>query len=187
MSLIELLVAMAVASLVAAMAATALSIAGVAAARHSVARRQDDAAWLALAAMARDLTAAEVWTGCTGHSDCAARPAHPAASALVVSSAASAVGAQPWRVEWLADGDLWRCETKQCDRYLAGVGTAWFQADVLDNGCTMRRRMLSERMTGDPVAIEITLRTRDGRRYARTVSRPAGAMQRVRERCRRAP
>ena len=87
MSLIELLVAMAVASLVAAMAATALSIAGVAAARHSVARRQDDAAWLALAAMARDLTAAEVWTGCTGHSDCAARPAHPAASALVVSSA----------------------------------------------------------------------------------------------------
>ncbi|URL59921.1 type II secretion system protein [Luteibacter flocculans] len=187
MSLIELLVGLAVASLIAAGAATALSIAGMAAARHSVARRQNDAAWLALAAIARDLRVAEVWTGCQGNSDCAARPAHPAASALVVSREGFANGESAWRVEWMADGDLWRCEKEQCDKYLPGVATAWFYADVLDIDCTMHRKTLTDRIRGDPLAIEIVLWMRDRRRYMRTVARPAAVMQRLRERCLHAP
>lgn len=160
-SLVELIVGLAVASMVAAIALVSLSMAGVAAARQLAAVREDDAAWLALAAIARDLHASAEWSGCVGTPGCTRRSAHPSASVLHLEHAT-----------WFAGNGLKRCPREgDCGLYLEGIGQAEFFAYVPRPAGGVGRESLTEKNGGDARAVEVVLWTMDGRRYARTVGR----------------
>jgi len=150
MTLIESLVGLAVASLVAAISLASLSMAGNVVVRKLVALRTEDSAWLALAAIARDLRFATTWNGCAGSPTCTKRPSYSAYSALLLD-----------HVTWFAEDGLKRCpEGRMCGTYLDGIVTAGFIADfpVRDGG-----------------TLEVVLWTKDGRRYARTMRKPIRA------------
>ena len=147
MSLIELIVGLGVASMVAAIALTALSMAGAAVARKLAAVRADDSAWLALAAVARDLRGSEKWDGCEGSPTCTQRPSHRAHAALLLNHAT-----------WFAEDGLKRCpKDRRCDTYLEGITAIEFVARF---------------PVADGRTLEVVLWTRDGGRYARTMRKP---------------
>ena len=162
MTLIELLAGLAVASLVAAIALASLSMAGNAIARKLAMVRADDSAWLALAAIARDLRQSPVWTGCVRTDSCG-KNSHIVSNALIAGE-----------VRWFADNGLWRCERdNDCDRYLDGVVAVSFIADVTTRD---EREVQREYFSGDEAkVVEVVLSTKAGHRYERTVGRPARA------------
>lgn len=163
-TLIELLTGLAVAAIVAAIALVSLTMAGMATARHAARIRSDDGAWMALAAIARDLDAASAWKGCIESIVCTAATSHRGAAALVVL-----IGKQ--HVAWFSEnGALVRCDPT-CDRYLIGVARASFLADVPQPGTGTRRTWLAEAHEGRATAIEVRLTMTSGRSFSRVVGR----------------
>lgn len=162
MSLPELLVGLAVASMVAAIALTALSLAGLAAARQRAAAGTADSAWLALAAIARDLRESTHWEGCIESTACTGRASHRATSVLRLGHAM-----------WFVEDGLKRCpKGKPCETYLDGVIAAEFIADVHDDEGGVRRKPFSEEHGTGIRSIEVILSMKGGRRYARAIGRP---------------
>ncbi|NID14304.1 pilus assembly FimT family protein [Luteibacter yeojuensis] len=168
-TLIELVVGLAVASMIATIALAFLSLAGIAASRQLVAAREEDAAWLALAAIARDLRLSATWSGCIGKPTCTVKSAHGAASVLWLGHAI-----------WFAEDGLKRCPRAnktigQCEGYLRGIAQVEFFGYVPTPGGGVRRESLTERNGMAARAIDVVLWTSDGRRYARTTARSAHA------------
>lgn len=160
MSLVELLVGLAVASLVAAIALTSFSMTGIATARKLAAVRTDDSAWLALAAITRDLYLSRTWAGCVDSTHCTKRASHRASSVLQLEHAI-----------WFAEGGLKRCATDDpCEAYLDGVTAAQFIVDFHGEGGTRREPFAQNHGTGAEV-VEVILSMKD-RHYARTTRRP---------------
>lgn len=160
-SFVELMVGLCIASIVAVMATTSLAAAGVALQRHLGASRIEDRAWLALAAIVRDLEAASGWHMCTEARDCAKKKMarQYAMPALVAGD-----------VSWLVADELRRCE-RDCQTYVDGVMSLEVVADVIaSDGLTVRRPLLQWH-GGSARALEITLTMRDHRRFSRVVSR----------------
>jgi len=162
MTLIELLVGLAVGSMVAAIALTSLSMAGNAVARKLAVVRADDSAWLALVAIARDLRQSHVWTGCVQTDSCG-KNSHIVSNALIAGG-----------VRWFADNGLWRCDRdNDCDKYLDGVVAVRFIADVATGD---ERQVRREHFSGEEAkVVEVILSTKTGHRYERTVGRSAHA------------
>jgi Tfp pilus assembly protein PilW len=160
-SLIELTVGLCVASIVAAMATVALSAAGIATKRHLITSRDEDRAWLALAAIARDLETAAEWHMCTEARDCPNKAmAHEySVPALVAGD-----------VAWLLSGELRRCG-KQCESYTDGVSSFLVVADVPAGEGLVDRQPFQQRHGADVNALEVVVTMRDGRRFSRVVSR----------------
>lgn len=160
MTLVELLVGLAVAAIVAAVAMTGLSIMGLAILRQRAATRADDATWLAHAAIARDLCASTRWKGCVEARGCTTQTAHGGMPALVLDHA-----------EWFVDGGLWRCEGRDCQTYLDGIAGAEFIASLRDDGGTLRQVPFAPIHGNRARALEVVLWTVDGHRYSRTTHR----------------
>lgn len=164
-TLIELLTGLAVAAIVATIALVSLAMAGVATARHAARIRSDDGAWMALAAIARDLDAASVWKGCNESIVCTAATSHRGPAALVVTI-------DKKDVSWFSEsGALVRCDPT-CDSYLTGVARASFLADVPGPGTGMRRTWLAEAHDDRATTIEVRITMTSGRSFARVVGRP---------------
>jgi prepilin-type N-terminal cleavage/methylation domain-containing protein len=165
MSLIELLVGLAVASMVAAIALTSLSMAGIASARQLSAARTHDSAWFALTAIARDLQRSQEWNGCIDSTTCTERASRRATSVLRLEHAM-----------WFVEGALNRCPTdKPCEKYLDDVVAAEFIVDVPDRKGGLRHESLAKKHGARVRAIEVVLSTSDGRRYSRVTGRPEHA------------
>jgi prepilin-type N-terminal cleavage/methylation domain-containing protein len=163
MTLIELLVGLAIAGMVAAISVTTLSMVGLAVAWQHTAVRSGDPVWLALAAIARDLRASGEWKGCLGPGNCAGSNAHYAPNAVIADG-----------VRWFVDDSLWRCAPgRDCDRYLEGVVAATFVADVVSvEGHDMRREEFAGQ---DTEILEVILWVRGGGRYSCTVRKTGRA------------
>jgi prepilin-type N-terminal cleavage/methylation domain-containing protein len=159
MSLVELLVGLAVAAMVAAIATTGLSMMGLSVVRHRAALRTDDALWLAQAAIARDMRASTHWKGCIAARGCSRQASHVGMPVLVLEGA-----------EWFADSGLWRCDRKRehCDKYLDGISGVEFMAYVTDADGVTRRETFVEEHSNTATAVEVVLWTTDGGRYSRT-------------------
>jgi hypothetical protein len=161
-SLVELTVGLCVASVVAAMAMTSLAAAGFAARRHLVNSRDEDRAWLALAAIARDLQAAAEWHVCTEARDCPqkAMSGEYRVSALVAGD-----------IAWLVSGQLRRC-ARRCDPYVNGVSSLSVFADIPAGEGLVDRQPFQQKHGSDVSAVEIVVTMGDGRHFSRVVSRP---------------
>ncbi|WP_429197257.1 PulJ/GspJ family protein [Luteibacter sp. W1I16] len=159
MTLVELLVGLAVAAIVAAVAMTGLSIMGLAVVRQRAATRMEDAVWLAHAAIARDLCASARWKGCVEARGCTAQGVHGGMRALVLDHA-----------EWFVDKGLWRCEGAECGTYLDGIAGAEFIA-LLQDGGSLRQVPFAPIHGNTAKALEVVLWTSDGHRYSRTTGR----------------
>lgn len=166
-TLIELLVALAVASLVATVALAALSMTGSAVLRHRALTRSGDAAWLALAALANDIRGADRWEGCVGGIACANAPSHTGPAALVLVR-------DDVRIAWFTDDGLLRC-APACERVVDDIVRAHFVADVPGDDGIVRRVPFAASHGGRATALEAQLWTRDGRLYRRTFGRPGHA------------
>lgn len=164
MSLVELLVGLVVASIVAAIAMTNLSMVGLAVMRQRVAVRSDDAVWLAQTAIARDLRDSDGWKGCVEGAACAVRSSHAHTPVLLLDAA-----------HWLVDDGLRRCKEKLCDSYVEGMAGIEFIAGLHDHGGIIRRKALAEAHDNAAVTLEVVLWTMDGRRHSRSTARPAHA------------
>ncbi|WP_426284896.1 PulJ/GspJ family protein [Luteibacter sp. E-22] len=160
MTLVELLVGLAVAAIVAAVAMTGLSIMGLAIVRQRAATRMEDAVWLAHAAIARDLCVSTGWKGCVEARGCTTQTVHGGMPALVLDHA-----------EWFVDGGLWRCQGPDCQTYLDGIAGAEFIASLRDDGGTLRQVPFAPIHGKRAKALEVVLWTVDGRRYSRTTDR----------------
>lgn len=162
MTLIELLVGLAVASLVAIVATTGLSATGMAMQKHGNASRTSDAAWMALDAIVADLRRADSWQMCTEARDCRQRPGKRKrynVPMLVVGD-----------VEWLVQGGLRRC-AESCDEFIEGVIRMDVVADIPTKGGLNARGPLYERHGTTPATIEVILTMADRRRFSRVVRR----------------
>lgn len=159
MSLVELLVGLAVAGIVAAIAITSLSMVGLRVVRQRVAVRADEAVWMAQAAIAHDLRKSKHWAGCVEALGCSNHAAYEGTPALVLDGA-----------EWLAADGLRRCSDKRCDVYLDGIVGVEFVADIPVAEGIVRRAWFAE-ADDDAIALEVVLWTRDGQRYSRTTGK----------------
>ena len=164
-TLTELLIGTAVAGIVGAIALAVLWRTGLVAARAQADVRIDADAWLALAAISRDLRAASQWRGCLDSDACAIGAPRRVGSAIVAD-----------KVQWFADDGLWRCERDEkrlgnpwaCGRFLDSVASVRFVADLRRrNGLTIRRDY-EERDGDGAIAIEVVVWTRKSRPYSRT-------------------
>lgn len=164
-SLVELMVGLAVAAIVAAAATVSLVAAGSAARRHLVTSRDEDRARLALAAMVRDLEAATAWRMCTEARDCPQKTMAREYDMPVLL--AGSIG-------WLVSDELKRCDTN-CQTYVQGVDHLEIVADLPGPDGLVQRQPFQQRHEASARAIEITVTMRDGRRYSRVVSRPEKA------------
>ena len=170
-TLVELLVGGAVASIVGAIALAVLCRAGLVAARWRIEVRRDDAAWLALAAIARDLRVAPEWRDCRDSWTCP-RAARRASNALVAGD-----------VAWFADGALRRCQRREpksenawnCARFLDGISTAAFTVDLRQGGGRETRHEPAKRDGNTADTIDVTLWTYDSKSYSRTTEGPPSA------------
>lgn len=159
--LVELTIGLCVASFIAATATMSLAAAGIAMRRHLVTSRDEDRAWLALAAIARDLESANEWRMCSEASDCPrkAMAREYRAPALLAGS-----------IGWLVADELRRC-VEDCQTYVDGVAALDVTADLpATDGLTDRQPFLQRHGT-DVRAIEVTVTMRDGRRFSRVVLR----------------
>lgn len=161
-SLIELLFGSAIAGLVGSMALAVLWRTGLVTARAHARMRGDDDAWLALAAISRDLRSAATWQGCVDHG-CAKGTAHRVANAIVAG-----------QVQWFADGGLWRCEWKDdrahwaCAKFLESISSVRFTADMGSSDGKRERREFAEKDGVNAQAIDVTIWTAGGRPFSRT-------------------
>jgi prepilin-type N-terminal cleavage/methylation domain-containing protein len=160
-SLVELTVGLCVASIIATLAAMSMAAAGVAVGRHLLASRSEDKAWLALAAIVRDLENAAAWAMCTEARDCPHKQMAREYNAPVLLAD---------RIGWLAAADdLRRCD-RECLTFVDGVASLEVVADIpAGDGLTHRQPFL-QRHGSDVRALEVTLEMRDGRRFSRAVS-----------------
>lgn len=159
MTLIELLVGLAVAGMVAAIAMTSLSVLGLAVVRQRSAMRMHDAVWLAQAAIARELGGSPRWKGCVEARGCSAHMVPAGTPALVLE-----------HTQWLVHDGLRRCHML-CDLYLEGITGIEFIADVPRDDGNVSRKFFAEGHGDKPRALEIVLWTFDGRRHSRTTGR----------------
>lgn len=160
MTLVELLVGLAVAAIVAVVAMTGLSIMGLAIIRQRAAIRMNDMVWLAHAAIARDLCVSRRWKGCIEARGCTAQTVHGGTPALVLDHA-----------EWFADGGLWRCEGSDYGTYLDGIVGIEFIALLQDDRGSLRQVPFAPIHENKASALEVVLWTADGRPYSRTTGR----------------
>jgi hypothetical protein len=162
-SLVELMVGVCVASTIAAMAAISLAAAGIAVGRHLITSRSEDRAWLALAAIVRDLEGATEWGMCTEARDCPQKKMSLEYNVPVLLAG---------QIGWLVADELRRCD-KDCQAYVDGVASVEVTADIpAGDGLTHRQPFLQRH--GSAVrALEVTLTMRDGRRFSRAVSQRA--------------
>lgn len=160
-TLVELMVGLCVASLVALMATTSLAAAGIAVRRHLIGSRYEDSAWFALAAIARDLETGNEWRMCTEARDCS------------YNSAARKYGMPmllAGNVGWLVSDELRRCD-KACDTYVEGVVSIEVIADIPADGGLKSRLPFLQWHGNAATALEVTVTMRDRRRFSRVVSR----------------
>lgn len=164
-TLIELLIGSAVAGILGAMALALLGRTGLVAARSHAEVRVDDDAWLALAAISRDLRVASHWRGCLDSDACAIGAPRRVGASIVAD-----------KVQWFADDSLWRCERDEerlggpwaCARFLESVVSVRFIADLRRrNGRTIRRDFAESDGDGAK-AIEVVVWTRKSRPFSRT-------------------
>lgn len=162
-TLVELMVGLCVASLVALMATTSLAAAGIALRQHLIASRHEDRAWLVLAAIVRDLEDGAEWRMCTEARDCSQKNvAHKYGMPMLLAG----------NVGWLVADELRRC-TEACDTYVEGVVSIEVIADIpTDNGLTSRLPFLQWHGNA-ATALEVTVTMRDRRRFSRVVTRKA--------------
>jgi hypothetical protein len=160
-SLIELTVGLCVASMVAAVATISLAATGIATKRHLVTSRDEDRAWLALAAIASDLEKVEEWHMCTEARDCPQK-----AMAREFRGPALIAG----DVAWLVSDELRRC-VERCDVYVDGVSSLRVIADVPAGAGRVDREPFQQRHDTGVHAVEVVLTMRDGRHFSRVVSR----------------
>ncbi|HVI54876.1 MAG TPA: hypothetical protein VM621_07475 [Luteibacter sp.] len=161
-TLVELAIGLCVASIVALMATTSLMTAGLVLRHHLTTRRTEDDAWLALAAIARDLEAAKTWGMCSEARDCPRKS---------LSHEYNVPALLAGEVGWLVADELRRC-TRSCTTFVAGVASLEVMADLRGaDGLTDRRPFLQ--WHGDRAhALEVIVTMRDRRRFSRVVSRP---------------
>lgn len=159
-SLVELTVGLCVASTIAALAAMSMAAAGIAVGRHVVTSRSEDKAWLALAAIVRDLEGATTWHMCTEARDCPQKKMSLEYNVPVLLAD---------QIGWLVADDLRRCD-EDCQTFVDGVESLEVTADIpAGDGLTDRQPFLQ--WHGSAVrALEVTLSMRDGRRFSRAVS-----------------
>lgn len=158
MSLIELLVGLAVAAIVAVIAIANLSMMGMVVVRQRTAARADDEMWMAHAAITRDLRSSTLWKGCIEARGCSVQRSHTGTPVLMLDSA-----------EWLADDGLWRCvRNKPCDKFLENIVGVEFMADIRNDAGVTRRKPFAEAHTNAAKTLEVVLWTREGRSYSRT-------------------
>lgn len=160
-SLVELTVGLCVASFVAAAATMSLGAAGIAMKQHLVKSRIEDRAWLALAAIVRDLDATTTWRMCTEARDCPQKAM--AREYAVPVLLAGDIG-------WLVADELRRC-AGSCETLVDGVAALDIVADVPVSGGLIDRQPFLQRHGSDVRAIEVTVRMHDGRRFSRVVVR----------------
>jgi prepilin-type N-terminal cleavage/methylation domain-containing protein len=162
-SLIELMAALGVASIVAVLATMSLAAASVAVRRHLVTSAFEDRAWLALAAIARDLESVNEWHMCTEARDCPKKKmAREYGMPVLVAG----------DIGWLVADELRRCD-EGCQTYVDGVTALEVIADVAaGDGLTHRLPFLQLHEKGVR-ALEVSLTMRDGRRFSRVVSQRA--------------
>ena len=160
-NLVELTVGLCVASIIATLAAMSMAAAGVAVGRHLSVSHSEDKAWLALAAIVRDLENAATWAMCTEARDCPHKEMARDYNVPVLLAD---------RIGWLvAADDLRRCD-KDCQTYVDGVASLDVVADIpAGDGLTHRQPFLQWHGS-DVRALEVTLEMRDGRRFSRAVS-----------------
>jgi len=161
-SLVEMMVGLAVAAIVAAAATVSLAAAGSAVRRHLVTIRDEDRVRLALAAMVSDLEAATAWRMCTEARDCPQKTMAREYDMPVLL--AGSIG-------WLVSDELRRCDTT-CQTYVQGVIHLEVIADLPGTDGLVERQPFQQKHGVGARAIEITLTMRDGRHYSRVVSRP---------------
>lgn len=160
-SLVELMVGLCVASLIATVATMSLAAAAVVMQRHLVASRDEDRAWLALTAMVRDLHAAGAWRMCTEARDCPEK-----AMAREYRMPVLLAG----DVGWLVAGELRRCDS-ECQTFVDGVAALEVIADVPTADNLVDREPFQQRHGMHVRALELTLTMRNGRRFSRVVTR----------------
>lgn len=160
-SLVELTVGLGVASIIATLATMSMAAAGITVGRHLLASRAEDKAWLALAAIARDLESAATWGMCTEARDCPHKSMSREYNVPVLL-------ADP--IGWLVAADVLRRCDQTCQTYVDGVASLEVVADIpAGDGLTHRQPFL-QRHGSDVRALEVTLEMRDGRRFSRAVS-----------------
>jgi hypothetical protein len=159
-SLVELTVGLCVASIIAALAAMSLAAAGIAVGRHLITSRSEDRAWLALAAIVRDLEAATQWGMCTEARDCPQKKISLEYNVPVLLAD---------QIGWLVADELRRC-ARDCQAFVDGVESLEVTADIPVSGGLTHRQPFMQRHGSTVRALEVTLAMRDGRRFSRAVS-----------------
>jgi prepilin-type N-terminal cleavage/methylation domain-containing protein len=162
MTLIELLVGLAVASLVAVVVTTGLGAMGMAMQKHARMLATRDAAWMALDAMVADLRRAATWRVCSEARECDAREERRSAYRVPMLLAGD--------VDWLVQDGLRRC-MKQCDVFIEGVVAMVVSAEVERRDGTLQRTRFHQHHGTSPRTIEVALTMSDGRIFSRVVHR----------------
>ncbi|WP_285401482.1 prepilin-type N-terminal cleavage/methylation domain-containing protein [Luteibacter sp. ME-Dv--P-043b] len=160
-SLVELLVSLAVAGMVAAVVATGAGAAGMASRRHLDRVQREDAARMALAVLAEDLANSSRWLACTEARDCDVTVRHrPYRSYLLHTDVA----------DWLVGDGLRRC-VKQCESLLEGIVRLDVVADLPDAAGQVRRLPFQERHRDTARLLEVGVVLADGTRFSRVVAK----------------
>lgn len=160
-SLVELLVSLAVAGMVAAVVATGAGAAGMAARRHLDRVQHEDAARMALAVLADDLAASSQWRACTEARDCNLTARHrPYRSYLLHTDTA----------DWLVGDGLRRCVTR-CDSLVDGILRLEVTADLPADAGKVRRVPLLQWHEDSARLLEVAVVLADGRRLSRVVAK----------------
>lgn len=160
-SLVELLVSLAVAGIVAAVVATGAGAAGLASRRHLDRIQREDAARMALAVLADDLAASSQWRACTEARDCPLTTRHrPYRSYLLHTDAA----------DWLVGDGLRRCVTR-CDPLVDGVVRFEVTADLPAGAGKVHRGPFLQWHEDSARLLEVAVILADGTRFSRVVAK----------------
>jgi len=159
-TLVESMVSLCVGSLVAAMALTSLSAGGLLVRHLALASRDEDRAWLALAAIAADFEANASWRTCAEARDCPHK--HVARTYRVPVFLAGGIG-------WLAQDGLRRCDV-DCQVVEASVRRLDVVADMGAGGLVYRQPFIPWHGRRSR-ALAFTVTLADGRRFTRIVAR----------------
>lgn len=159
--LVELLVSLAVAGMVAAVVAAGAGAAGMASRRHLDRVQREDAARMALAVLADDLFSSKQWRACTEARDCDLTAWHrPYRSYLLHTDVA----------DWLVGDGLRRC-VKQCESLVDGIVRLEVMADLPADPGQVRRVPFLQRHGDTARLLEVAVVLADGRRFSRVVAK----------------
>jgi prepilin-type N-terminal cleavage/methylation domain-containing protein len=160
-SLVELLVSLAVGAIVAAVVATGAAAAGMAAQRHLDRVQREDAARMALAVLADDLSASSQWRACTEARDCNLTARHrPYRSYLLHTDVA----------DWLVGNGLRRCVTR-CDSLVDGIVRLEVTADLPAGAGKVHRVPFLQWHEDSARLLEVAIVLADGTRFSRVVAK----------------